>query len=204
MTSLLLDDVSNLLTSHPSSSGTPGRPLGDTGPLLRSAVVLLHTAWENYVEQVAVEGIDVLLPDSSHDHSRLHPSMRQQLGELRNPWALAGSGWQLEARRAVEREVGKVNTPDVQNTELLLDLALGFKKGLHGVSRQGTGNQEVQDNVDEFVHDVRGEIVQKGRAPSQLTKKGVTSWAAFCNGLVTRLDDAVGRHLETVTGARPW
>jgi len=57
----LIQDVQNLITLHPSTEGTRGRPAGDTGPLLRSAVVLLHTAWENYVERVAVEGLDFLL-----------------------------------------------------------------------------------------------------------------------------------------------
>jgi hypothetical protein len=57
----LIQDVQNLITLHPSAEGTRGRPAGDTGPRLRSAVVLVHTAWENYVERVAVEGLDFVL-----------------------------------------------------------------------------------------------------------------------------------------------
>ena len=44
----LMQDVRNLDALHPAVKGTPGRPPGDTGPLLRSMVVLLHTAWENW------------------------------------------------------------------------------------------------------------------------------------------------------------
>ncbi|WP_299035862.1 HEPN domain-containing protein [uncultured Pseudokineococcus sp.] len=201
---LLLDDVKNLLTLHPSSSGTPGRPPGDTGPLLRSAVVLLHTAWENYVEQVAVEGLDVVLLACGDDHSRLHRRLRQALGDLRDPWALAGSGWQLEARRTVEKDVGKLNTPNVQNAERLFDLALGLESGLHELSWQGTGNAKVRENIDEFVHEIRGEIVHKGKTSGRLTKIGVESWLVFFDGVVRRLDLSIAQHLEAVTGTRPW
>src|ERR1700722_17533216 len=50
----LIQDVQNLMTLHPSTAGTRGRPPGDTGPLLRSMLALLHTGWENYVERVAI------------------------------------------------------------------------------------------------------------------------------------------------------
>jgi hypothetical protein len=68
----LIQDVQNLITLHPSTEGTRGRPAGDTGPLLRSALVLLHTAWENYVERVAVEGLNFLLGQIGSDHTKLH------------------------------------------------------------------------------------------------------------------------------------
>ena len=53
----LESDVDVLLSLH-SGSGSAGRPAGNNGPLLRSALVLLVTAWENYVEQVLHEAVD--------------------------------------------------------------------------------------------------------------------------------------------------
>src|ERR1700683_1711879 len=88
----LIQDVQNLITLHPSTEGTRGRPAGDTGPLLRSAVVLLHTAWENYVERVAIEGLEFLLGQIGSDHPKLHHALEQKLAALKNPWALAGMG----------------------------------------------------------------------------------------------------------------
>jgi len=200
----LIRDVQNLITLHPSAKGSPGRPPGDTGPLLRSAVVLLHTAWENYVERVAVEGLNFLLGEIGSDHTKLNHALKHELGALKNPWALAGTGWQAEARNTVGREVGQLNTPDVENTEKLLDLAIGLPDALHSISWPKMAKAKVLGNIDEFVHDIRGEIVHKGTTPGPLDKGGVRSWIAFFNGLVSRLDKKVGTHLETETGTAPW
>lgn len=200
----LLQDVQNLVTLHPSQSGTAGRPAGDTGPLLRSTIVLLHTAWENYVEQVAVEGLEAVLTWAGSDDSKLHTTMRQKLGALKDPWALAGSGWQTQARTALGREVGRLNTPNVANSEALLALAVGLPEALHHVSWQGIREARVLDRIDTFVHDIRGEIVHKGTVPGPLNKGGVESWINFFESLVPRVDGKLASHLATVTGGAPW
>jgi hypothetical protein len=200
----LILDVQNLITLHPSAKGTRGRPAGDTGPLLRSAIVLIHTAWENYVERVAIEGLDFLLGQIEFDHTKLHHALEQKLAALKNPWALAGTGWQSEARNAVDREAGRLNTPNVENTEQLLDLAIGLSDALHNISWPKMGKAKVLVNVDVFVHDIRGEIVHRGTTPGPLHKSGVESWVNFFDGLVSRLDKKIGTHLETGTGTAPW
>ena len=199
----LIQDVQNLITLHPSTEGTRGRPAGDTGPLLRSAVVLLHTAWENYVERVAIEGLDFLLDQIGSDHTKLHHALEQRLAALKNPWALAGTGWKAEARNAVKLEVEFLNTPNVKNTERLLDLAIGLPDALHNISISWPKGK-VLANVDEFVHDIRGEIVHKGATLGPLHKGGVEEWIGFFDGLVSRLDKKIGTHLETETGTAPW
>jgi hypothetical protein len=200
----LLKDVNNLLTLHPSSQGTAGRPAGDLGPLLRSTLVLLHTAWENYVEQVATEGLEFLLSQIGDDHTRLHHTLRSKLGSNRDPWSLAGTAWKSEARSTVAKTVGKLNTPNVENTENLLDLALGLADGLQGISWQNKTSAKIVEEVDEFVHDIRGEIVHKGTTPLPLNKAGVTEWGGFFDKLVVRLDDKVGAHLGGLSGTAPW
>jgi hypothetical protein len=79
----LIKDVQNLITLHPSSTESRGRPAGDTGPLLRSAIVLLHTAWENYVEQVSLEGLNFLLQQIGDDHRLLPEPLEQRLSALK-------------------------------------------------------------------------------------------------------------------------
>jgi hypothetical protein len=65
-------------------------------------------------------------------------------------------------------------------------------------------NVKVLANVDEFVHDIRGDIVHKGTAPRPLHKGGVESWINFFNSLVSRLDTKIGTHLQTQTRTAPW
>ncbi|MFC3965793.1 HEPN domain-containing protein [Nocardia jiangsuensis] len=189
-----MEDVKNLLVAHPAQSGSPGRPAGDTGPLLRSSIVLLHTAWENYVEQIAIEGLNDLLKQIGSDHTRLPHRLRSELGAAKNPWALAGDSWKTEARAAVEREAHRLNTPNVANTEKLLDLAVGLPNALHSVSWRGVSNQKVRDNLDEFVHEIRGEIVHKGITPGPLHKAGVEGWIRFFDRLVSQVDSKVLKH----------
>lgn len=200
----LTQDVASLITLHPSSEGTPGRPAGDPGPLLRSTVVLLHTAWENYVEQVALEGFGFLLSQIGDDHDKLHHQMRTLVGSTKNPWALAGSGWQSEARTILEKHVARLNTPNVANSEELFGLAFGASDILHSVSWQRAGNSTVVRKVNEFVHDIRGEIVHKGTTPGKLNKDGVKGWIQFFNNLVKQLDAKVADSLLDTTGTRPW
>lgn len=84
---------------------------------------------------------------------------------MKNPWALAGTGWQAEARNAVGQQVGRLNTPNVENTEKLLDLAIGLPDALHDVSWPKMGEAKALANVDEFAQDIRGEIVHRGTTP---------------------------------------
>jgi hypothetical protein len=200
----LMQDVQNLDALHPAPKGTPGRPPGDSGPLLRSIVVLLHTAWENYVEQVALEGLDFLLEEIGQDHTKLPHALKAKVAVAKNPWALAGILWQTEAREAVRREAAKLNTPNVANTESLLDLALGMPEALHGVRWQKMSNPKVVANIDEFVHDIRGEIVHKGSTPGTLNKADVGAWITFFANLTLRLDNKIGEYLLSVSGAKPW
>lgn len=79
----LLQDVQSVATLQTAREG--GRPPGDTGPLRRS-IVVLHTAWENYVEEVAVEGSDFYFASIGSDHSLLPHPLRSKLGSLKNPW----------------------------------------------------------------------------------------------------------------------
>jgi hypothetical protein len=59
---------------------------------------------------------------------------------------------------------------------------------LFGVSNPDDGDF----NVDEFVRDIRGEIVHRGTTPGPLHKGGVESWINVFDGLVSRLDNKIG------------
>ena len=80
----------------------------------------------------------------------------------------------------------------------------GLPDALHDVSWPRMGEAEVLANVDEFVHDIRGEIVHRGTTPGPFHKGGVKSWINFFDGLVSRLDKKIGTHLEMQTGTAPW
>lgn len=201
----LLRDVRSLLDAHPSTGRTLGRPPGDTGPLLRSAIVLLHTAWENYVEQVALESFAFLLAQIGDDHSRLPSGLRDSLGRRKNPWILAGDAWMAEARKEMELKAGYLNTPNCSNVEEMLLMAVDLQAALHELKWQYRPNSdENREELDEFVQTIRGEIVHKGTTPSPLNKSGVQFWIRFIENIAKCLDAKLCDHLETKFGTAPW
>jgi hypothetical protein len=66
------------------------------------------------------------------------------------------------------------------------------------------GHAKVLANVNEFVHDIRGQIVHRGTTPGPLHKDGVKSWIGFFDALVSRLDKKVVTHIKAKTGTEPW
>jgi hypothetical protein len=202
-------DASTLLDYHPTSqSGVPasGRPPGDTGPLLRSTVVLLHTAWENYIENAVLEAAQVMLDAVGADHKKLPPRLWRALESSgqKNPWSLANEGWISEADNFISNKVARLNTPSCHNVDELVEVCLGISGVLDSCRWQNASNEYVRAQLDLFVRDVRGEIVHKGTTPGALNKTGVREWRAFLDKLVARIDGALPQQFETVYGRYPW
>ncbi len=205
----LLDaDVGTLLSHHPTVvSPDAGRPAGDTGPLLRATVVFIHTAWENYLEQVVLEMTLRLLEIVGDDHSRLPAGLRRALTEKvegGDPWLLAANGWQKLAEDHVRSAVGRLNTPNSEAVEELCKKYLGLRSILDGCGWQNKPAESVRRDLDQLVHEIRGEIVHKGRTPGRLDLGGVRSWRDFINRLVQRFDTHAAEAFEAKHGERPW
>lgn len=200
-------DVGTLLDLHPAVANPgAGRPPGDTGPLLRSSVVLIHTAWENYVEQFVLEAASALLATIGDDHTRLPGGLRRGLEEKfgDDPWALAGTGWRTEAVASVQVAVGRLNTPNSNAVEGLCKKYLGIRDVFDRCGWQNKQPEAVRADLDQLVHEVRGEIVHKGRTVGPLTLGGVRSWRDFVGRLVQRLDTVTADEFESAHGTRPW
>jgi hypothetical protein len=198
-------DVKTLLELHPTVRRPgAGRPSGDTGPLLRATIVLIHTAWENYFEQVVIEAASAVHDAIGTDHRRLPSGTRQVLGSKKDPWALAGDAWKAEADLSVRAKVAALNTPSAKNVEEIAQQCLGFVGLLEACSWQGKPPSAVREDLDMLVLEVRGEIVHKGRTPAPLHLSGVKSWDTFTTRLVDRADTAIYSHVVGSFGAAPW
>jgi hypothetical protein len=201
-------DVDSLLALHPAMANPGrGRPAGDTGPLLRSAIVLIHTAWENYFEQALLETSQFILASIGSDWSKMPAGLRKVAGDhakKKDPWDLAGDGWRRIAAAHVEKRVAALNTPNSENVEELTKECLGIGDVLDGCGWRKNPPQTVRDHLNEFVHDVRGEIVHKGSTPSPLHLAGVRAWRDFFERLVGEFDAHVADEIRKEFGARPW
>lgn len=201
----LLADAENLLSAHPSEKGTAGRPAGDTGPLLRSTLVLIHTAWENYVEQSILEASEVMFAQIGDDFSKLPEAIRQSLNDnAKDAWSLAGDQWKNSARAFVEGEISDLNTPNVKNTRSLHRRCLDISGAFDSCGWPNYTAAKVKKALDEFVHDIRGEIVHKGTVPGPLNKGGVESWRDYFVRLVKRMEKSVEEKFTERWSVPPW
>ncbi|MET8260316.1 HEPN domain-containing protein [Micromonospora sp. NPDC005205] len=201
----LEQDVDALLTLH-SGSGSPGRPKGDNGPLLRSALVLLVTAWENYVEQVLSEAMNHVIPEITADPTLLSPLLRVAVANKaeKSAWAVIGDGWLDVVRKRLSYEIGTFSNAAARQVNDLIKNVLGIENILDAVNWQQYDATKVQVELTSLVNDIRGEIVHRGTTPGILHLDGVRSWRSFMNNLVRCFDEALADAVAMRYGSRPW
>lgn len=203
--SALLKDVDTLVGLH-SGSGAPGRPSGNNEPLLRAAVVLLVTAWENYIEQAVYEAFNHVLSQVGNQPQGLSDHLQKviQKEAQKSAWSVTGDGWRSVALAEVDSLVGDLNNAASGQVDGLVAKALGIASILSGVSWQNKPASTVRDDLRSLVNDVRGEIVHKGTTPSALNLAGFHEWKRFVTKLVERCDVVLSDQVGFSYGSRPW
>ncbi|WP_406297741.1 HEPN domain-containing protein [Embleya sp. NBC_00888] len=204
----LRTDVDTLLNYHPAIvDQKSGRPPGDTGPLLRAAIVLIYTAWENYFENVIEETFNKILTHIDDDHTLLPHHLRDVVAkhaQKKNPWDIVGNGWQTVARDHVALQIAALNTPNATNVELFSNQFLGIPGLLGKLKWKGHFADRIRIHLDSLTHDIRGEIVHKGQTPGPLNLGGVRDWTNFVTRLAELTDAAVSREVVRIYGFNPW
>jgi len=201
----LLKDVETLAALH-SGSGTPGRPSGNNEPLLRAAVVLLVTAWENYVEQAVDEAFDHALVQVGDDPQLLSGHIRAVIQKegTKSAWAITGDGWRHVATAEAKRLIDDLNNAASGQVDGLVAKVLGIASSLDGVSWQNKSAAAVREELRTLVNDIRGEIVHKGVTPGVLNLAGFNDWKNFITKLVERYDAALSGQVAIQYGIPPW
>ncbi len=206
-------DVDRLLHIHDDiSGGGPGRKHG-VEVLNKSAIVLITASWEAYVEDVAKEAFDLMLegktkPDSWPNKVRALASktLRESKNEL-DVWELAGKGWKkvLKSHRqeAVQRWVGKLDTPKSAQVAELFETLLGLKNVCAHWSWQSMSPTQAAKKLDSYIT-VRGAIAHRTRHDEAIKKGWVRDYLAHVERLVALTDGAVCNHVVEVTGVFPW
>lgn len=199
-------DVTNLLSLHPAEKGTPGRPKGDTGPLLRSTVVLIATAWETYVEQAVSQAFEHALDAIGEDHTKVLGQVRPAVENAgkKDPWSVSGLGWKTVAAQLVDARVKALNNAGPGQVNGLVYYALGFPDFLSSVSWQGMSATKITKELGELINDTRGDIVHTGKTRTRLGKSAVERWQNFMAQLVTNFDRQLANEVVDRYGSAPW
>lgn len=199
-----MSDVHGLVQAYDALKPT-GQGKRGLGHLTRSCIVTLCACWEQYIEDVIVEGVD-LLRRQAESPNNLPLKVRKVISnrvkaakhELK-PLELAGEGWRDIYLAFAKDAVGTLHSPKTANVQKLLDNYLGF-------------DQEVEDswshgstNLDKFVG-LRNEIAHKGKATGKYIKFWeVGSSIELIVLTVTETDNLLSDHLaEVLPDGRPW
>lgn len=199
----LLVDVDRIIASHATLNHDGGGRRG-LGHLTRSGVLMLCAAWELYVEEVLVEGVEYFI--EKFDSPRYLPKpvkkelsafVRESKHELK-PLELAGDGWESLYRNHVKETVNGFHTPKSSNLNPL------FRKflGVDDISRWWSlGHRE----IDHFVS-IRGEVAHKGSDASYVTINNLKDYLAKVKQTAIEVDNELTVYLcETTPGTeRPW
>jgi hypothetical protein len=183
-----------------------GRPPADTGPLLRAGVLLLVTAWENYVEHAVAQAFDGVRTAIERDPTLLSPTLQGfvQDAAKRDVWSVTGGSWLDLAYEQGHKIISELNTPSPGQVERLASNVLGLSKALEHCKWQKKPAARVRSDLGTLVLQVRGEIAHKGTTPGHLNLGGVRDWISFATRLVDKLDVSLAQQVEVRYGVRPW
>lgn len=183
----LLQDVAEVNQAHGSlRTGLPGRVWNLAG-LNRSAIVLTVSAWEAYVEDLAIECVDLLKPSAQ-------------------VVARTGQGWPLDAWPAINgatrTAIGRFHTPSSKNVIALFSTAIGLPDVSLGWHYRGCSQTKAVTYLD-WLLDVRHQIAH-GVNPRPVVRATYATWAPqFIRRIAERTDATVYDHLVNVLGVSP-
>jgi|GEM_PF-5288045 len=186
---------------------------------IRSAVLLLCSSWEAYVEDLLTAAVAFLV-SKTDDPTRLPKTLRKSVVRMLESekhelaaWGLAGGGWKVIVRNLLEQRVSSLHSPKSSKIAELyrefLDIDIlscwnwtwsSDKLAIHDVEFDCTNTIYF---IDHMVS-VRG-CVAHGRATDQpLTSFLLMNYGLRIYKLVALMHSAVADRLESITDHSPW
>ena len=177
--------------------------------VFRSAVVLMVSHWEAYVEDICGEALDHMVTHVK-DPGKLPKEMKKQVAKevkaAQNEievWELANQGWKnyIRERMPAFRQARErsFNTPKAQNTAEFIKLMIGIDDIRKAWIFDGKDKATVGRQLDDLIK-LRGEIAHRGRLPKRLDADFVTAKMTFLRKLVSKTGGRINTHVKQVTG----
>jgi len=199
-----MDDVRRLVEAYEALKPT-GQGRRGLGHLTRSSIVTLCACWEQYIEDVIIEGVE-LLKNQARSPDDLPLNVRKVISNkvkaakhVLKPFELAGNGWKDIYLAYAKDDVGSLHSPKTDNIERLLNDYLGFDQPIRDVWSCG------KEGLDNFVG-LRNSIAHKGKATGKYIKYWeVGSSIKLIATTVAESDNALSDYLARVLhDGRPW
>ena len=173
--------------------------------VLRSAVVLLVTYWEAYIEDIVAEAVahlvaNVSSPDDLPKELRkeLAASLKQDKNDLA-VWKLAENGWRTELNARLNESAKSrnrnFNTPKSLQTKEFVRATLGIDDISKSWTLNGKTAEDARKMLDVLV-EVRGQIAHRGKLSKKLEPANISQFRQFFEQLIAKTGGAINSHLK--------
>lgn len=212
-----LEDINNLLRYY-EMVGTMFREQEVETPsgadvVLRSAIVMLVTYWEAYVEDIVSEGVAHVVKHAS-DPNKLPKDLRKVITtELKADkdelavWQLAGDGWRgLATKRLAglcETRNRSFNSPKGNQTKKFFCESLGIPDITKAWQMGIYNSEKFCATLEDFV-ELRGEIAHRGKIKNKVTVEYVKLMIEFIQILVGKTGELVNIEIQKSCGTPLW
>lgn len=176
-------DVQAILDAQDQLQAAAGAPSASAAPwgagaLNRAAAVALVSAWEAYIEQVAIEAVAALRPSGPlGSWAALHASIKAQTGSL--------------------------HQPNVQNVRMLLAGAIGLADVTASWVWTGVTQGQAHEKLEQAIR-ARNRVAHGINPRPLLDTPYLADLGAFLDELARRTDAEIRTFLMATYGIEPW
>ncbi|MCF7855903.1 MAG: hypothetical protein K9N51_13980 [Candidatus Pacebacteria bacterium] len=177
--------------------------------VLKSAIVLMVSFWEAYVEDICAEAIEHLvasMPTSEALPKELKKQIATEIAADKNElrmWDLADAKWKefVHARLSqyCDQRNWKFNSPKAEPTAVFLRRHLGIEDVTKSWTFEKLDSQHCRRKLDEIV-EVRGAIAHRGKAPKKITLDLAKAYADFLKRIISKTGGVVNAHVKRICG----
>lgn len=196
----LISDVDELISIHTEySTGKKGKQ--SLGHLTRSALILICTAFEQYIEMVSKEYIDNIKNNNalSKTNNILKKSFATFIkGNKHELYCLKliGEGWKECLSEYIESKIQSFNTPNSENINNL------FKDAI-GIDISNIFDKSRRSMLDKFIEE-RGDITHNSANAHYPHKSDVVNYRNNICNIVMALDDFLATESKEILKKQSW
>lgn len=206
-----LIDLYDAMVTLYEDSGDPV-PEG-TEVLFRSAVVLMVSHWEAYIEDITSEALDHLVSKTKEATFLPKEIKKQVASELKaatneiEVWKIADGGWKpyIKDRLKNFKEVRdkNFNTPKALKTQEFIKISLGLENICRAWATDEMTEAEAKGKLDTLI-EIRGQIAHRGRLDKKLDKDWIVEHIGFLRNLASKTGGIINTHVKGITGSALW
>ncbi len=209
-----LDQLIDLYNGMETLYADAGDPVPEGMEVLfRSAVVLMVSHWEAYIEDITSEALDHLVSKTKEATSLPKEIKKQVALELKAAsneieiWKIADGGWKSYIKGRLknfkEARDKNFNTPKALKTQEFIKIALGLENICRAWSTDEMTEAEAKKKLDTLI-ETRGQIAHRGRLDEKLDKAWIEEHIDFLRKLASKTGGEINTHVRKITGSGLW